>query len=83
MKAMLVSIAALLAVATSPALADNKSDCMQGVRAVKAQMKKKMPEAARAEAAKALAKAEDEVTENDWGECVDYVNQAKSALKKK
>jgi len=83
MKAMLVSIAALLAVATSPALADNKSDCLQGVRAVKAQMKKKLPQAAHDEAAQALAKAEEEVVENDWGECVDYVNQAKSALKKK
>jgi hypothetical protein len=83
MKAMIASWAALVMLAASPALADNKSDCLQGVRTVKAQMKKKLSEAPRAEAAKALTKAEEEVVENDWSECVDFVNQAKNALKKK
>ena len=84
MTSRLVSIAAaLLVLAASPALADNKSDCTQGIRAVKAQMKKKLPQAARDEAAKALSKAEDEVVENDWGECVEFVNRAKAALQKK
>jgi hypothetical protein len=83
MRSMTASIIAALLLAASPALADNKSDCMQGIRSVKAQMKQKHPQPARDEAAKALAKAEDEVVENDWGECVDFVNRAKSALKKK
>ena len=77
-------ILAVLAMVAIPSavLADQKSDCMKGVAMIKTQLKRKHPQPVMDQLKKALDGAEMEVAENDWPECIDYVNAAKKALKK-
>ena len=65
-----------------PALADQKSECLRGVSMIKAALTKKHPDDLRERLRQALANAQNEVVENDWSECVSYVTEARSALRK-
>jgi hypothetical protein len=69
-------------VAVRPALADQKSDCMRGIAMVKTELRKKHPDDVRARLQQALTNAQNEVVENDWSECADYIAQARQALRK-
>ena len=65
-----------------PALADQKSECLRGVSMIKAALTKKHPDDVRERLRQALSNAQNEVVENDWSECVSYVTEARSALRK-
>jgi len=79
--ALLIAIASMTMTATA-AMADGKSECRNGVAMIKAELKKKHPEPVLAALRKALSDAENEVMEEDWSECVDYIKAARSALRK-
>ena len=69
--------------APSAVYADARSDCMAGQRQIKAALKKKQPPEVQDRLKRALASIETEIMENDWSECVDYVAQARQALRQK
>jgi hypothetical protein len=79
-----VLLAATAAVMMGPhaAMAENKSDCQKGVAMIKAELKKKHPEAVLVTLRKALSDAENEAIEEDWSECMDYIKTARAALEK-
>ena len=66
----------------NPALADLKSDCLNGAATIKAELKKKHPQAVLDELRKALDRIQIEIAENDWIECREYVAAARKALQK-
>jgi hypothetical protein len=67
--------------ATTAAMADDKSDCMKGVAMIKAELKKKHPEKVLASLRDALSNTDLEVAEEDWSECITYINKARAALR--
>jgi hypothetical protein len=67
---------------THPALADLKSDCLNGVALIKAELKKKHPQAVLDELKRALDRVQIEIAENDWVECRQYVAAARNVLQK-
>jgi hypothetical protein len=64
------------------ALADWKSDCLNGVALIKAELRKKHPQAVLDELQKALDRVQIEVMENDWVECREYIAAARKTLQK-
>ena len=81
-RSVLLTAAAALMVTATPVMADNKSDCRNGVAMIKAELKKKHPAPVLVTLRKALSDAETEVMEEDWSECMEYINTARAALKK-
>ena len=81
LRSILFTSAAALIVSTTAVMADSKSDCQKGIAMIKAQLKKRHPEPVLAKLRKALSDAENEVTEADWSECMDYVKAAQAALR--
>jgi hypothetical protein len=79
---LIVVTAFTVGLGTLPALADQKSECLRGVSMIKAALAKKHPDDMRERLRQALANAQNEVVENDWSECVSYITQARSALRK-
>ena len=78
---LLTATTALMMTAT-PVMADNKSDCQNGVAMIRAELKKKHPAPVLDTLRKALSDAETEVIEADWSECMDHIKTARTALKK-
>ena len=74
--------AAIVMLNVTAAMADNKADCQKGVAMIKAELRKKHPEAVLTALRKALSDAETEVIEEDWSECMDHIKSARAALKK-
>jgi hypothetical protein len=64
-----VALVACLILATAPAFADDKTDCLKGIAKLKAV---KNPTAAQK---KKLSDAEQEQMEADWGECMDVLRK--------
>jgi hypothetical protein len=58
------------------AFADDKSDCLDGIKAIKAAIAKKPPKPALDRLRQALGDAEQEEFEGDWDECLAAVKQA-------
>ena len=81
LRLVLVAAAAVVMSATV-AMADNKSECQKGVAMIKAELKKKHPEPVLVTLRKSLSDAENEVMEEDWSECMDYIKAARDALRK-
>lgn len=79
MRLTLIALALLLA---APALADDKSACVEGIAMIKDALAKNPPEAALPKLKKALRVAEREQGEGEFDECVDAVGDAKRALGK-
>ena len=73
---------AVVTLSATAAMADSKSDCRKGVAMIKAELKKKHPEPVLATLRKALSDAENEVMEEDWNECLDFIKTARDALRK-
>jgi hypothetical protein len=73
---------AVVMLVSAPAFADQKSDCMKGVSMLKAELKKKHPDDVRQRLQQALSNAQNEVTENDWPECVTFVTEARKGLRR-
>ena len=59
------------------AFADDKSECLDGIKAIKAAVAKKPPKPVLDKLKRALDSAEQEEFEGDWDECVVAVRQAK------
>jgi hypothetical protein len=68
--------------ASAPALADQKSDCLKGVSMIKSELKKRHAEDVRQRLQQSLSNAQNEVTENDWSECVTFIAEARKALRR-
>ena len=66
----------------TPALADQKTECLRGVSMIKAALTKKHPDDVRERLRQALSNAQNEVVENDWSECATYIAEARKALGK-
>lgn len=67
--------------AATPALADDKAACADGIAFIKAELAKSRPEAASAKLKKALRIAEREQKEGEFDECLEAVGDAKRVLK--
>ena len=75
------AVLASLLLAT-PALADDKSACAEGIAAVKARVGTLAPEAVPQKLARALRIAEREQGEAEFDECLEALDDAKRALPK-
>lgn len=76
----LLLAASVLAILASPALADDKAACADGIAMIKAELAKNPPEAVLPKLKKALRVAEREQGEGEFDECLDAVGDAKRAL---
>ena len=81
-RAIMFLVTFIVFAGTNPALADWKSDCLNGVAMIKAELKKKHPQPVLDQLQKALDRVQIEVMENDWVECREYVVAARKALQK-
>jgi hypothetical protein len=81
-RAMMFLASLIVFAGTNSALADWKSDCLNGAALIKAELKKKHPQAVLDELQKALDRVQIEVMENDWVECREYIAAARKALQK-
>jgi hypothetical protein len=81
MRSVLLPVAAAVMMSATAAMADNKSDCQEGV-AMKAKLKKKPPASVLVTLRKALGDTETEVMEEDWSECMDHIKTARAARSK-
>jgi hypothetical protein len=70
----------LLAVAWSPASADDETDCRAGIVMIRAEIAKKPAQAVLTKLQSALRIAEREQREREFDECVDAVQDASKAL---
>jgi hypothetical protein len=59
------------------AFADDKSECLDGIKAIKTAIAKKPPKPVLDRLKRALDGSEQEESEGDWDECVAAVRQAK------
>ena len=82
LRAMIFLASLIVFAGTHPALADWKSDCLNGVALIKAELKKKHPQAALDELKRTLDRAQIEIAENDWVECRQYVAAARTVQQK-
>ncbi|MGE7153881.1 hypothetical protein ACQKJ1_09085 [Methylorubrum rhodesianum] len=64
----------------TPALADDKSACAEGIAAVKAQAEKLAPDAVPQKLKRALKIAEREQGEGEFDECLEALDDARRAL---
>lgn len=79
--ATLLAGASLFAAGTTLALADDAKACTDGVAMIKAEIAKAPPKAPLDKLNKALKGAERELGEKEYDECLDFVNDAKKAVK--
>lgn len=63
------------------ALADDAKECTDGVAMIKAEIARKPAKATLDKLNKALKGAERELGEKEYDECLDFVNDAKKAVK--
>jgi hypothetical protein len=82
LRAMMFLATFIIFAGTNPALADWKSDCLDGVAMIKAELKKKHPQPVHDQLQKALDRVQIEVLENDWVECREYIAAARKVLQK-
>ncbi len=82
LRSMLLAALAVLMMSATAAVADDKSDCQNGLAMIKAELKKNHPKPVLETLRKALSDVELEEAEQDWSECVTYVKTARAALKK-
>ena len=69
-------------IATGSALADDRADCVAGIAMIKAEIGKSPPQATLTALQRALRGAERELKEQEFDECIDYVEDAKKSLKR-
>jgi hypothetical protein len=79
--ATLLFSAAMVGTGATLALADDAKQCTDGVAMIKAEIAKAPPKATLDKLNKALKGAEREMGEKEYDECVDFVNDAKKAMK--
>jgi hypothetical protein len=81
-RSVLLAATAAVMMSAPAAMADNQSDCQDGVAMIKAELKKEHPAPVLVTLRKALSDAETEVIEEDWSECMDHIKTARTALSK-
>jgi hypothetical protein len=81
-RTLLVAVIFAGFVSATPALADQKSDCLKGEAMLKREMKKKHSQSVQDQLKQALDNVGTEIMESDWPECVGYVAKARQVLKK-
>jgi hypothetical protein len=81
-RAMMFLATSIIFAGANPALADWKSDCLNGAAMIKAELKKKHPQPVLDQLQKALDRVQIEMMENDWVECREYIAAARNALQK-
>jgi hypothetical protein len=82
LRAMMFLALLIVFAGANSALADWKSDCLNGVALIKTELRKKHPQAVLDELQKALDRVQIEVMENDWVECREYIAAARKTLQK-
>jgi hypothetical protein len=82
LRSCLLAVTLVAILPATAAMADDKSECIKGVAMIKAELKKKHPEPVLAKLRDALSNTDLEVAEEDWSECVTYVNKARAALRR-
>ena len=81
MRHRVVLVAAVSLALTAPgALADDQAECLSGIEMLKVEIAKNPPKPVLDQLKKALEKAEQEVVEGDWDECLDAIEEGKEAL---
>ena len=78
---ILLAAAAFMLLTASSAFADDRSQCLAGIKAIKAAIAKKPPQPVLDRLKRALESAQQEEFEKDWDECLDAIKQAQ--LRKK
>jgi hypothetical protein len=73
---ILLAAAAFMLLTASSAFADDRSQCLAGIRAIKAAIAKKPAPPVLDKLKQALDAAQQEEFEKDWDECVDAVKKA-------
>ena len=68
---------AILVLAGSPALADDKSACLAGIKSIKAAIARHPPKPVLDQLQQALDSAQQEEIESDWDECVAAIRKVK------
>jgi len=71
-----LAAAAFLLQTASSAAADDRSQCLAGIKAIKAAIAKKPAQPVLDRLKRALDSAQQEEFEKDWDECVDAIKQA-------
>jgi hypothetical protein len=75
-KRIFLAAAALLLLTASSAWADDRSQCLAGIKAIKAAIAKKPAQPVLDRLKRALDSAQQEEFEKDWGECLDAIKEA-------
>ncbi len=70
-----LAAAAFLLLTASSAAADDRSQCLAGIKAIKAAIAKKPAQPVLDRLKRALDSAQQEEFEKDWDECVDAIKQ--------
>jgi hypothetical protein len=68
---------AFLLLSASSAWADDRSQCLAGIKAIKAAIAKKPPQPELDRLKRALDSAQQEEFEKDWDKCLDAIKEAK------
>jgi flagellar motility protein MotE (MotC chaperone) len=71
-----LTVVALLLLTASSAWADDRSQCLAGIKAIKAAIAKKPTQPVLDRLKRALDSAQQEEFEKDWDECLDAIKQA-------
>jgi hypothetical protein len=73
LRSLLLGATAAVTISTTAAMADNKSDCQNGVAMIEAELKKEHDEVTLEALRKALSFAELNVEEQAWSECIKWI----------
>jgi hypothetical protein len=76
-KEVWIAAAAIVMLTGSLARADEKAQCLAGIKAIKSAIAKKPPKPVLNRLKQALDSAQQEEFESDWDECLDAIKQAK------
>ena len=73
LRSLLLGATAAVTMSTTAAMADNKSDCQNGVAMIEAELKKEHSEVVLEALRKVLSIAELKVEDQAWSECIKYI----------
>ena len=80
LRSLLLGATAAVTISTTAAMADNKSDCQNGVAMIEAELKKEHSEVVLEALRKVLSIAELKVEDQAWSECIKYIKVVRDVL---
>jgi hypothetical protein len=80
LRSVLLAATAALMMNPTAAMADDKTDCQNGVAMIKAELQKEHPEPVLVTLRQALSDAENEAVDEDWSECMAHIKTARAVL---